>query len=85
LEWYNIIDIENPSTKNIVSHDCETAIAITIWTGQFNIVSIDEIIHIVYMQPLFEKCDSVRKNLVGGLNVYSFYSYLVNKYTDHIS
>jgi len=30
LEWYNIVDIEDPGTKTIVSHDCETGMAVAM-------------------------------------------------------
>ena len=85
LEWYNIVDIVDPSTKNMVSRDYETGMAVAMRTGQFNVVSVDAIVRTVHMQPFFEECDSARKNLAGGLNVYSFHSYLVNKYVDRVS
>jgi len=85
LEWFNIEDIVDSVTKKKVPRDLETGMAVAVRSGHFNVVSVDAIIRTVHMQPLFEDCDSARKSLANGLNVYSFRSYLVNKYADRVS
>ena len=83
LEWYNITDVpENPENPRIVSRDPETGMAITVWSGKFNIVSVNAIVRGVHMQPVFEERDSARKALAEQLDAYSFDSYMLNKYAD---
>jgi len=86
LEWYNIVDVPevfNSSRK--VPRDPETGMAVAVRSGQFNIVSVDAIVRAVHMQPLFEDCNSAQKAMACKLDVYSFDSYLVNKFADRIS
>ena len=85
VEWFNIVDVDDPRTKKKIPRDLETGMAVAEWTGQFNVVSVDAIVRTVHMQPLFEECDSARKSSASKLDVCSIQSYLVNKYADYIS
>jgi hypothetical protein len=86
LEWYNIVDVpELLNSNRKVPRDPETGMAVAVRSGQFNIVSIDAIVRAVHMQPLFEDCNSAQKAMAYKLDVYSFDSYLVNKFADRIS
>ena len=89
LEWYNITDVpEHPELEGktkMVPRDPETQMAVAVRSGQFNVVSVNAIIRAVYMQPLFQERDSAQKLLEANLHVYSFHSYLVNKYVDRVS
>ena len=66
----------------MVARDPETQMAVAVRSGQFNIVSVNAIVRAVHMQPLFVERDSARKAYANKLDVYSFNSYLVNKYVD---
>ena len=88
LEWYNITDVPEvsvPGKIKMVARDLETQMAIAVWSNQFNVVSVNAIIWAVHMQPLFQEHDSARKHLAANLDMFSFDSYLVNKYADRIS
>src|SRR3954470_285411 len=88
LEWYNITDVPEvlvPGKIKMVARDPETQMAIAVRSYQFNVVSVNAIIRAVHMQPLFQEHDSARKHLAANLDMYSFDSYLVNKYADRIS
>jgi len=69
----------------MVARDPETQMFVAERSEEFNVVSVDAIIRAVHMQPLFEEQDSARKVLANKLDVYSFHSYLVNKYADRVS
>lgn len=88
LEWYNITDVPEISVDGkikMVSRDPETQMAVAVRSREFNVVSVDAIKRAIHMQPLFVECDSARKMLANKQDVYSFDSYLVNKYVDRIS
>jgi hypothetical protein len=89
LEWYNITDVpEDPEVSGrikMVARDPETQMAVAVQSGQFNVMSVNAIIRIVHMQPLFEEHDSAQKLIAANLDVYSFDSYLINKYADRLS
>jgi hypothetical protein len=91
LEWYKITDVpEAPVSKKVkkvkmVTRDPETQMAVAVRSGQFNVVSVNAIIRAVHMQPLFQEHNSAQKHLAANLDMYSFDSYLVNKYADRVS
>ena len=61
LEWYNITDV--PEGNKMVPRDLETRMHVASRSGEFNIVCVDAIIRMVYMQPFFKDCDLVQKHL----------------------
>jgi hypothetical protein len=89
LEWFDITDVaEDPKVLGkitMVTRDPETQMAVAVRSGKFNVVSVNAIIRTVHMQPLFPEQDSAQNLLKANLDVYSFHSYLVNKYVDRIS
>ena len=90
LEWYNITDVseipESPRTRaKMAARDPETQMAVAVRSGKFNVVSVNAIVRQVHMQPLFEERNSARKKLTEKLDVYSFDSYLINKFADQMS
>jgi hypothetical protein len=87
LEWYNITDVPGDPERGGMTfpRDPETKMAVAMRSGKFNIVSVKAIIRAVHMQPFFTERDSARKALQSGLDVYSFDSYVVNKFADRLS
>lgn len=90
LEWYDITDVpglpEADGRIKMVARDPETQMAVAVKSGRFNIVPVNAIIRAVHMQPLFAERDSARRaSSADKLDVYSFDSYLVNRFADRVS
>lgn len=86
LEWFDVTDVPKvPGRRSTVPRDPETGMAITVRSNRFSIVSVDDIIRAVHMQPLFEELDSARRALSENMNMYSFQKYVLNKYADRLS
>ena len=62
--------------------DEETGMFIVDCSKKFNIIDVMAIVQSIHLQPLFHKRDSAIQAHSRNWNVYSFDTYLVNKYSD---
>ena len=52
---------------------------------KYNVIGVAAIVQSIHLQPLFDKRNSAIKARSQNKNVYSFGTYVVNKYLDRAS
>ena len=62
--------------------DKETGMCIVDRSQKYNVIGVEAIVQSIHLQTLFEEQDSAIKAHSLNWNVYSFDTYVVNKYID---